>query len=425
LRDTSSNGLTALSLCTGAGGLDLGVEAAGFRVVGQVEIDADSVGTLRAHQRLTGTDARVVHAGIEDVDPRHLREELGLARGELSLLAGGPPCQPFTTHGRRQGIRDGRVSSLFPSYLRYIREFAPATFLMENVDGLLSAAIVHRPLSERTKDRPMGPEEMKGSFLRWLVGELCALGYTVCWGILEASDFGVPQMRQRAFLLGTKSSAPCYLPEGNRDAPRTTLREALSGIHDPGPVQPLSAAKVAVYSRVPAGGNWRSLPVEVQEATMGRAFLATGGKSGWWRRLSWDEPAPTVLGMPDHSSTGLIHPDEVRCLGLRECAAVQTFPADYPFAGRPRSQYQQVGNAVPVKLAQVVAERVRGHLGGERFAQPVSPPWRKESSNRRIGTHGWVERDGRDLVATLNVKVRDDHVWSREGSEGRAVCVSA
>lgn len=416
--------LTAISLCTGAGGLDLGVEAAGFRTLAQVEIDADCVSTLEARAQRTGRGALIVGAGIEDVDPRELRLRLGLRRGELSLLAGGPPCQPFTTHGLRQGIRDARASSLFPRYLQFIREFQPASFVMENVDGLLSAALVHRPLVKRTRDLPMAPDEMKGSFLRWLVRELAAAGYSVSWGILEAADFGVPQHRQRSFIIGMRDREVCYLPEARPDARRLTVRDAIGSIADPGPIQPLSKAKVAVYSLIPSGGNWRDLPVEVQRATMGRAFLATGGKSGWWRRLAWDEPSPTVLGMPDHSSTGLIHPAEVRCLGLRECAAIQTFPSDFVFAGRPRSQYQQVGNAVPPNLAKVVAERVRSHLGGERFDRPASPPWRKQSANRRIGTHGWIVREGRDLVVTLNVKVRDDHVWSREDCQGGCVPVA-
>ena len=405
--------LTALSLCSGAGGLDLGVEAAGWGILAQVEIDADSVATLRHHFEPSG--AQVFHNGLEDVDPRQLRLKLGLRRGQLGLIAGGPPCQPFTTHGRRRGINDARVASLFPQYLSYIREFEPAAFIMENVDGLLSAALIHRPLHLRTRDYPLAPEEMKGAFLQWLVGEMAQLGYAVSWGIVDAVDFGVPQHRQRCVLLGVRGSDPCYLPAHSSDEHWSTVRDAIGSLDDPGPIQPLSTAKKAVYALIPAGGNWRDLPLDMQRATMGKAFLATGGKSGWWRRLSWDRPSPTVLGMPDHSSTGLIHPDEVRCLGLRECAAIQTFPLNYMIAGRPRSQYQQIGNAVPPLLAKVVAERVRCHVAGERILRPSPPAWRKQSANRRIGTHGWVTSGSEGLAATLNVKVREDHVWSHVG----------
>lgn len=404
----------------------MGVEAAGWCVLAQVEIDADSAETLRHHFEPNG--AHVFHNGLEDIDARELRLKLGLRRGQLGLIAGGPPCQPFTTHGRRRGINDARVSSLFPQYLRYIREFEPASFIMENVDGLLSAALVHRPLHLRTKDCPLAPEEMKGSFLKWLVNEMAQLGYSVSWGILDAVDFGVPQHRQRCILIGVRGNDPCYLPLHSSDTQWSTVREAIGALDDPGPIQPLSAAKKAVYALVPAGGNWRDLPVDIQRATMGKAFFAAGGKSGWWRRLSWDLPSPTVLGMPDHSSTGLIHPDEVRCLGLRECAAIQTFPADYTIAGRPRSQYQQVGNAVPPLLAKVVAERVRCHVAGERVIRPSPPAWRKQSANRRIGTHGWLTQGADGLAATLNVKVREDHVWSQAGKiegDGPGLAISA
>jgi DNA (cytosine-5)-methyltransferase 1 len=148
---------------------------------------------------------------------------------------------------------------------------------------------------------------------------------------------------------------------------------------------------------------------------MGRAYSAEGGKSGWWRRLAWDHPAPTILGMPDHSSTGLIHPDEVRCLSVAECAALQTFPPFVKFAGTPRSQYQQIGNAVPVLLAKALGDHLRRFLLGERCPLPSAPPWRQLSANRRIGTHGWIVAKPGELLPFLNVQVRQDHVWLAEG----------
>lgn len=407
----ASNRLS-LSLCSGAGGLDLGLEAAGWETIAQIEVDPDCVGTLAASAAGKARPPLILEAALEDVPPADLRKRLGLRKGEIALLAGGPPCQPFTTHGLRKAIRDTRASQVFPSYLEYVRAFMPAAAVMENVDGLLSAALVHRPLVERTRDAPMRPDEMKGSFLRWLVGEFVALGYSVSWGLVEAADYGVPQYRQRALLIAVRGREPCYLPPGRPDAPRATLRDALLGLENPGPIQPLSERKRAIYSLVPPGGNWRDLPRKLQEETMGAAFRAAGGKGGWWRRLSWDEPAPTILGMPDHSSTGLIHPDEVRCLGLAECAAVQTFPRGMTFAGSPRSQYQQVGNAVPPRLAEAIGQHLLAHLNGERGERPGAPPWRQASANRRIGTHGWAVPGRSGPSTTLNVKVREDHIWA-------------
>ena len=394
-----------LSVCSGAGGLDLGLEAAGWGCVGQVEIDRDCADTLRARR---GGDA-VFHAGIEDIDPRGLRRTLGFRCGELGLLAGGPPCQPFTTHGLRQALRDERAEGIWPAFLGFVEEFEPGAVLIENVDGLLSASLSHVSLRERA-GRALEPFEMKGSFLKWLLGRLDKLGYACSWGVLEAADFGVPQFRQRAFVLGVRGRMPCPLPEGDRGV-RRTVRDAIAGLADPGPVQPLSARKRAIYDLVPEGGNWRDLPPGMQEETMGAAFVATGGKSGWWRRLTWDRPAPTILGMPDHSSTGLIHPAETRCLGLVECAVLQSFPANARFAGSSRSGYQQVGNAVPPRLGQAVGAHLSTFLEERRFVRPPEPDWRKESANRRIGTHGWLVRGDNRPVVSLLAKLREDSVW--------------
>jgi DNA (cytosine-5)-methyltransferase 1 len=142
---------------------------------------------------------------------------------------------------------------------------------------------------------------------------------------------------------------------------------------------------------------------------MGQAYIATGGKSGWWRRLAWDKPSATILGMPDHSSTALIHPDEIRCLSVNECAALQSFPRGTEFSGRPRSQYQQIGNAVPPLLGQALGVQLAGFLDGQREdEQPPVPAWRQASANRRPGTHGWTVAE----EYHLHVQIRPDHIWA-------------
>lgn len=409
---------TAISLFTGAGGLDLGLAAARWRILAQVEMDSDSVGTLRYESEDRGDDTLVIPLRIEDVPPRDLRRALGLRKGELTLLAGGPPCQPFTTSGLRRSINDARASSLFPQYLQFVREFSPRALLIENVDGLLSAALKHRALVERgPKHAPLRPEERKASFLKWLLEHLADLGYSLAWGVVEAADYGVPQRRQRAVITGVKGGRPCYLPApthgGGSLPPHRTLSDALGEVTELGAIQPLSERKKEVYELIPSGGNWRDLPDEVQRATMGRAYYAEGGRSGWWRRLDWAAPAPTILGMPDHSSTALIHPDEIRCLSVNECAAIQSFPAGSRFAGSSRSQYQQIGNAVPPLLAACLGKALLRHLEGERQDTPPPPPWRRLSANRRIGTHGWAVPARAGTRYRLNVAIRADHVWAQ------------
>lgn len=406
----------ALSLFSGAGGLDLGLERAGWRLLGQIEMDSACARTLESHNHVRSTAVPVFAKPIEEVKAADLRRELELEPGELTLLAGGPPCQPFTTSGLRRALTDRRASSSFPAYLEYIAEFLPEALLIENVDGMLSAALQHRPLAERGLGfSPLELDERKGSFLRWLVRELVALGYSVSWGVAEAADYGVPQLRQRAVLLGVRGPEPCFLPAPEFGRPGLpayrTVREALADIGDIGAVQPLSDRKREVYALIPPGGNWRSLPVELQRATMGAAFYAEGGKSGWWRRLDWDSPAPTILGMPDHSSTALIHPDKMRCLSVNECAALQTFPREHGFEGSARSQYQQIGNAVPTELARAIGCHLLAFLEGQRFPTPGKPPWRRVSANRRIGTHGWAADEYGRVSVVLSGAVRPDHVW--------------
>lgn len=407
-----------VSLFSGAGGLDQGLELARWRIRCQIEMDEDCTATLRRHAAKRRVAPEILQSRVEDQSPEQLRRRLGLARGELGLIAAGPPCQPFTTTGLRRTIHDRRAASAFPALLDYVSEFEPSAILIENVDGLLSAALRHRPLKERGAGHPpLDWEERKGSFLRWLLEEFGRRGYSVSWGVLEAADYGVPQMRQRAFLVGVRDGHdPCFLPKPTYGRPGLqpyrTLRDALNEVEELGPIQPLSDRKAAVFAEVPPGGNWRDLGEERQRETMGAAYHASGGKSGWWRRLSWDAPAPTILGMPDHSSTALIHPDDVRCLSVNECSALQTFPLNHRFQGTSRSQYQQIGNAVPPLLGKAIGETIALWLQGRREAEPSRPRWRKTSANRRIGTHGWVSAAPNGLRFRVIAKVRDDHVWA-------------
>lgn len=199
LADRSPSDRHFVSLFSGAGGLDHGLEAAGWRALAQVEMDRDAANTLRMAEAArvcpgAGEDGVAIFArAIEDVPADQLRRSLGLSPGELALLAGGPPCQPFTTHGLRQSIVDRLASGVWPTYLQYVDAFQPQAVLIENVDGLLSAALRHRPLAMRGGTNvSLGQHERKGSFLLWLVTALARRGYAVSWGLVEAADYGVP-----------------------------------------------------------------------------------------------------------------------------------------------------------------------------------------------------------------------------------------
>src|SRR5262249_24560479 len=142
--------------------------------------------------------------------------------------------------------------------------------------------------------------------------------------------------------------------------------------------------------------NWRSLPEAVAKESMGKAFFAKGGRSGWWRRLTFDLPCPTIVTMPNHAGTSLCHPTETRALTLRECARVQEFPDEWEFCGTASEQYAQVGNAVPVRLGEVCGGLLAGELDdlyrdGLVRAAGGHPPCRVVYLKSHIRTRQWFK----------------------------------
>jgi DNA (cytosine-5)-methyltransferase 1 len=254
--------------------------------------------------------------------------------------------------------------------VRFVAAMQPKTFLMENVRGLVSAAIRHRPIKLRPSHggKPLRPDERPGSVLRLLAKDLSRLrpSYRLDAFEVNAVNYGAPQLRERLLLVGNRYGEAVTFPPPTHGQlavsgllPFATLGDVIKGVHDENPLlMDFSPRKKRYLSMVPPGGNWRALPLHIARYSMGRAYLAKGGRSGWWRRLSYDLPCPTIVTMPNHASTSLCHPEEVRVLTVRECALVQEFPPDWEFAGRSaQEQYTQVGNAVPVRLG-VVAGRV-------------------------------------------------------------------
>jgi DNA (cytosine-5)-methyltransferase 1 len=163
-----------------------------------------------------------------------------------------------------------------------------------------------------------------------------------------------------------------------------------------------SPRKKGFLGLVPPGSNWRSLPIEVQQESMGHAWLAKGGRSGWWRRLSFDLPCPTLVTMPNHASTALCHPTEIRVLSLREYSRIQEFPENWEICGTPAEQYAQVGNAVPVRLGKVAGNVLADHLDGlaNKNWKPVrqrAPAYRIVYVQSHVRTRQWY-RDGKTLV---------------------------
>ena len=233
---------------------------------------------------------------------------------------------------------------------------------MENVRGVLSAAVEHRPLAERGPGHPpLEENEQHGSAFRLILHELRELGYYVVFGMVDAADLGAAQHRQRLIFLGSRDGENVRIPALSHGPERTsdhrTLRDALTGIDDPHPVtKPLPPEWVKFLKLVPAGGNWRDLPESLQQDAMGAAFASWGGRAGFFRRLAWDRPAPALTTNPAAKATMLVHPDELRTLSLREYATLQGFPDDWKFSGGPAQVYTQIGNAVPQVIGSAIGK---------------------------------------------------------------------
>jgi DNA (cytosine-5)-methyltransferase 1 len=353
--------LRYVSLFSGAMGLDIGLGRAGFRCSVCNEIDPLAVGTIR----LNRPDIPVVTDPAEGVTAGALSEAAGFDVRGVGLLAGGPPCQAFSVFGQRRGLRDGRGRLVF-EFLRLVGEVRPRAFLMENVRGLHSM--------------PLAPGSEKGSLLRELTRLFEGIGYRVDCYLVNAVNYGAPQIRERLLCVGNAFDLDAGFPPpqySNRPGDGLpafrTLGDAIGGgFEDPDPsIMDFSPRKLKYLSMVPPGGNWRSLPERVQRESMGKAWHLKGGRSAYWRRLSFDFPCPTVMTAPNHAGASMCHPAELRALTVGEMAAVQEFPRGWRFAGSAADKCRQVGNAVPPRLGEVAGGVIRRLLEESDGMEPL------------------------------------------------------
>ena len=384
----TNNRLTNISLFSGAGGLDIGLHQAGFSTKAFVENDAYCHSTLKANQRMLGREELPVFGDITRLSPSDLLEYSGLRQGEVDLVSGGPPCQAFSTAGHRGSVGDPR-GRLFLDFVKMVESVRPRFFLMENVKGLRSAAMKHRPLNQRGDDFPcLSEEEGPGSMLSLgILPEFQRIGYQVAWGVLNALDYGTAQDRERMLFIGSRDRELPSGMEGPLDlstvVPPTYSRDMSGALphvkvlknviwdleDDPGPFMPYSPNRAKVFERIPEGRNWRwmrdsdDFSQQELEEFMGGAYRSTGGRVGFWRRLSWDKWSPTLTTSPVQTATGLCHPSKDRPLSVKEYARIQGFPDCWTFSGAVAAQYRQIGNAVPVELAANVGKAVAALIG--------------------------------------------------------------
>ena len=369
---------TVISLFTGAYGLDLGFELAGFKVMVALDISEESYKNLKANR----PKIPFLLGDIKGFTTSEILKEAGLKPGEVDVITGGPPCQPFSPAGKRQSLGDPRAAPL-KDFVRVIMEARPKVFVMEEVPGILSARIKHVPIKERGK-RPLLPEEEPGSAWRVVLEELKKTGYVIAWKVLNAADYGTPQERERVIVVGVRPDLgvqprlpkPTYSRRplglfGNL-RPWLTLLEALTGIEDHIGFIPLPPKYAKFVKCIPPGGNWRQLPDELKPEAMGGAYMASGGRMGFYRRLTWFEPSPTLVTSPAMKATMMVHPWEDRPLSVKEYLKIQGFPDDWKVVNSVQDAYRLFGEAVPVPLAKAIAIAVRDEILARCEARPYA-----------------------------------------------------
>ena len=345
-----------ISLFSGAMGLDIGLARAGLNIVIGQDFDKSCVETMQAngHEVLCGD--------IREIKAPDLLAETGMKVGEPFLICGGPPCQPFSTAGKRLGINDPR-GSLFMDFIRMIDYIRPRFFVMENVKGIISSPLKHVPIEERDES---DPEQQLGTVLDVILNEFNKLKYKTVYGVLDAVNYGVPQFRERFVLIGSRDNEEIFLPvpthfavHQNEKYKWQSLSSAIKDLENaPGVCESFSQERLKYLRLVPEGGNWRSLPEEMIEEAMGGAYRSGGGKVGFYRRLSYSEPCPTLVTSPVQKATMMCHPVKDRPLSIKEYARIQQFPEEWVFTGTVASQYRQIGNAVPVGLAEQIGKAI-------------------------------------------------------------------
>lgn len=354
----------AISLFSGAMGLDIGIEEAGFKVRVCVERDKEAAETIR-----TNTDIPVIQKDITDVTIDEILETANLKKEEVTLLVGGPPCQAFSTAGRQKGLADFRGNVII-QYLRIVRELRPEYFIMENVRGILSAKL--NCLPEDYINEYGSIAEVKGSVLSFLTNEFKKLGYYVSYALLNSANYGVPEKRERVIFIGHIGNrvpipSPTHSATGDFGTYKwKTLRDAIGDLEEKENLTyiPLRSKSIPYLGMLKEGENWRNLPPEMAQEAMGKAYYLGGGKTGFLRRLNFSEPSPTLVTSPTMPATLLCHPTKLRPLSIEEYARIQQFPDHWKFVGNVASVYKQIGNAVPTGLGKAIGMQIIRHIKG-------------------------------------------------------------
>ncbi len=322
----------ALDLFAGCGGLTLGLKQSNFDVLGAVECEPTAIATYEANH----PETRLWHEDIQELVPEQVKQELGLRKGELDLLAGCPPCQGFSSMRTLNGSRtiyDERNDLIF-DFLKFAVAFKPKTIIMENVPALA-----------------------KDGRNQYVIERLEEIGYRCKVGVLNAADFGVPQRRRRMLLIASRLGRIEFPP---RDDSRKTVRHAIEALPPPGDTgdplhdHPSSRAPhvLEIIKAIPKDGGSRSDLGKERQLT---CHQKCDGFKDVYGRMKWDDVSPTITsGCINPSKGRFLHPQQDRAITLREASLLQGFTPDYMFPvelGRyPVATL--IGNAVPAEFVK-------------------------------------------------------------------------
>lgn len=357
----------AISLFAGAGGCSLGFKNAGYKILYASDIDKSAIETYNINFPETFAECK----DIRNIDFHNLLSTLNIHAGEVDIVIGGPPCQGFSTAGARS--EDDPRNGLLKQYVQALDIIKPKWFLMENVEGLLTAK--------------------KGEYIRETIIALTKLGYTVRLEKVYSHDYGIPQKRKRVIIIGNRFGQVFEFPKPQGQI--VTISQALTGLPSPSCensslpyeidfsnswanilksptgivtdhfTQTLTGIQYERVKELKQGQTMKNLPDYMQHPSFskraarrvkdGMPTEKRGGAPSGLKRLKENEPSLTITSAAIRE---FVHPTENRYLTIRECARIQTFPDDFIFCGCIGDKIQQIGNAIPPLLAEIFARHI-------------------------------------------------------------------